>query len=53
MVRGEKRFDLCDEDDGAFGFADAAAAIAEDEAEANDAGGANLSVAAEAVSNPF
>lgn len=45
--------DLGDENDVGGGFADAAAAIVADEAEAGDAGGADVLVAASAVGNPF
>lgn len=44
---------LGDEDDGALGLTDAAAAIAEDEAEPHDAGGADLPVAAGSVGHPL
>lgn len=45
--------DLGDEDGGAGGDAEAAAEVAEDEAEAGDAGGADLAVGAGAVGHPL
>lgn len=47
------RADLGGEDGGAVGHAEAAALVAEDEAEAGDAGGADLAVAAGAVGHPL
>lgn len=44
---------LGDEDEGRLGFADAAARIAEDETETDDACGADFSVATRSVGNPF
>lgn len=62
--RGRQRREIADrlgavphflggEDGGAVGHAEAAALVAEDEAEAGDAGGADLAVAAGAVGHPF
>lgn len=62
--RGRERREIADhpcavphclgsEDGGAGGHAEAAAVVAEDEAEAGDAGGADLAVAAGAVGHPL
>lgn len=48
-----KDTDLCDEDNGRLGLAYAAPAIVADEAEAGDAGGANVPVAALPVGHPL
>lgn len=50
---GVRGADLGSEDGGAGGHAEAAAVVAEDEAEAGDAGGADLAVAAGAVGHPL
>lgn len=44
---------LGDEDGGRFNLADAAAGIEKDKTEADDAGGADLAMAAGAVGNPL
>ena len=47
------KLDLGDENDVGLGLADTATAILADEAEASDAGGADLFVATSSVRNPF
>lgn len=44
---------LGDEDDVGLGLANTAAAIVADEAEASDAGGANIPMAAGTIGHPF